>query len=445
MNKADAIAALATAPGRAAIGIVRVSGTDLEQLVCGIAGRALPPRQATFTDFLGGDGTILDSGIALYFPAPHSYTGEDVLELQGHGGPAVLGMVLQRCVALGARLAHPGEFSQRAYLNGKLDLAQAESVADLIEASTEAAAFAALRSLKGEFSAAVQQVGSDITDLRIFLEAGIDFPEDTNHENDDATLRTRVKQLRAEVVRIAKLAAAGSRLRNGVHAVILGQPNVGKSTLLNCLAREDIAIVTPIPGTTRDTVGVDIAVRGVPIHLTDTAGLRKTDDLVELEGISRTWRTAEASQVALLVFDARVGRTQADDEILARLPSSTWKLAVANKIDMAERPPGVLIRDGLVEVAVSAKSGAGIDLLCQSLVDVIGGIATQEGAFMARERHLEALRSATIHLEAGLLTNQAEVLAEELRLARVALGAIIGDLVPDDLLGQIFSRFCIGK
>jgi tRNA modification GTPase len=442
----DLIAAIATAHGRAGIGVVRVSGKSLAALAEALIGIVPRPRQATRAAFRDAHGAAIDDGLALYFPAPRSYTGEDVLELQVHGGPVVLQMLLRRCFELGARLAEPGEFTRRAFLNDKLDLAQAEAVADVIEAATETAARCAVRSLQGEFSAAIGDLRNQLIELRMLIEATLDFPEEEIDPLDRADARGRLARLRAALADTLARAKQGSLLRAGLHVVLAGQPNVGKSSLLNRLAGEELAIVTPIPGTTRDSVRQAVQVEGVPLNVVDTAGLRDSTDEVERLGIERTWSEIERADLLLLVVDARLGVTATDEAIAARLPQQLRRVVVYNKIDLAGEPPQVgEQRDGTA-VHLSAKTGAGIDLLRKTLLQYAGWQSAEESVFIARERHLVALRRAAERLEtaSGQLAAP-ELLAEELRLAQGDLGAITGEFTADDLLGEIFARFCIGK
>jgi len=447
MAEADVIAALATASGRSAVGIIRLSGRDLIPFMTGLLGREIPPRHAVLTDFLDAGREAVDSGLALFFPRPHSYTGEDVLELQAHGGPAVLQLLLRRCVSLGARLAQPGEFTRRAFLNDKMDLAQAESVADLIEAGSEAAARAAVRSLKGELSSEVRAVTSELVTLRTWVEASIDFPDEDLDPGDQQKWRESLKTLRHHIEQIKRTAASGNLLRDGIEVALVGRPNVGKSSLLNRLAGEDLAIVTPVPGTTRDTVKGEFLFQGITIRLTDTAGLRDARDAVERIGIERTWRAARASDVALLVVDASTGRTAEDETIRRELPPAAKRITVFNKIDLTGVVPGRRRGQGGLEVQVSALTGAGIDLLRRAILDEVAPEGLDlEGVFLARERHIDALSRAAEHLGRGSEhLARLEVFAEELRLAQRALSEITGELSADDLLGEIFSRFCIGK
>jgi tRNA modification GTPase len=453
----DTIAAIATPPGRGGIGIVRVSGARLDGLVAGIVGRPLAARHATQTTFREASGAPIDSGLALWFPAPHSYTGESVLELHGHGGPAVLRLLLARCMELGARLAEPGEFTRRAYLNGKLDLAQAESVADLIDAATSTAARAAARSLTGEFSREVHAIVESLTELRMYTEATLDFPEE-----DIEFLRTgdaagRVAALHERLDRLLARARTGALLREGLTIVLIGRPNVGKSSLLNRLVREDAAIVTPLAGTTRDTVERQVELCGIPLTIVDTAGLRETGDAVERLGIERTWSAVERADLALLIVDARVAAAALDVEdraLLARLPPALPRLVVHNKCDLVNAAARVVHETGgdatRAHVWTSALTGAGIDLLEREMQAIAGAERAGEDTFIARERHVVALRAALRHFDAAASHLAApatpiELVAEELRLAQQALASITGEFTADDLLGVIFSRFCIGK
>jgi tRNA modification GTPase len=442
----DNIAAIATAPGRGGIGVVRVSGQGLAAMAATLTGRQLTPRFATYTAFLAADGTTLDQGIALFFPAPHSYTGEEVLELQGHGGSAVLQSVLQRCLELGARLAQPGEFTQRAFLNDKMDLAQAESVADLIDATTEQAARSAMRSLQGDFSAAVHKAVSILIDLRMLVEATLDFPEEEIETGDRRLCATKLGDLMDEIARIEGLAKQGSILREGAQVVLVGAPNAGKSSLLNRFAGEEVALVSEIPGTTRDSIRQALQVRGVPLHLIDTAGLRETTDVVERMGIARTQQALGRADVVLVLLDESQQRAEPEDmALIAQLPTKTPRLYLHNKIDLSAHQPGMELRDGEKHIYLSAKTGAGMDVLQEMLLETIGW-HQETGVFMARTRHLQALSSAAGHLAAAKQQlERPELFAEELRGSQEALNSITGEFDADDLLGEIFSRFCIGK
>ena len=442
----DTIAAIATAPGRGGIGVVRISGPNLSELVARLGGKAQQARFAQFARFRDGSGGLIDEGLLLYFPAPHSFTGEDVIELQGHGGPVVMQLLLARCVELGARLAEPGEFTRRAFLNGKLDLAQAESVADLIEASTAAAARSAVRSLTGSFSKEVHGLRDRLVDLRMLVEATLDFPDEDVDFLVEARAFERVEAIAGELSAILDRARQGSLLRSGLHVVLVGRPNVGKSSLLNSLAGIDRAIVTDIAGTTRDALRETIQIEGIPLHITDTAGLRETSDEVEKIGIARTWQEIERADVIVRLVDVRAGLTDADAEIDARLPAGVERITVFNKVDLLERQPERVEADGGVSLYLSAKAGQGVDLLRAELLRVAGWHRHGEDLILARERHLIALREALARVQAALLNRHAlELMAEELRLAQDAVNEITGEFTPDDLLGVIFSRFCIGK
>lgn len=443
-SDADVIAAVATAPGRAGIGIVRVSGKRLDRLATSLLGAVPAPRTAVRATFNGADGQPIDDGIALFFSAPASYTGEDVLELQGHGGPVVLQMLLRRCVELGARLAEPGEFTRRAFLNDKLDLAQAEGVADLIEAATEAAARCALRSLRGEFSELIANLAKRLVELRTLVEATLDFPEEEIDPVDRVDASRRLGQLQEDIARSLESGRRGSVLRSGLQVVLAGQPNVGKSSLLNRLAGEEVAIVTEIAGTTRDAVRQTIQIGGVPMNIIDTAGLRDATDKVEAIGVARTWDVIMRADVLLMVIDARTGVTSADRAIVARLPQNLKPLTVFNKTDLAGESSS--INENSDCLRLSAKTGEGIDGLRRALLALAGWQSGGEDVFMARERHLVALgRAAEALARAGRTISHAELFAEELRLAQRELGAITGEFTADDLLGEIFSRFCVGK
>ncbi|MBM3116434.1 tRNA uridine-5-carboxymethylaminomethyl(34) synthesis GTPase MnmE [Jeongeupia naejangsanensis] len=441
MTTSELIAAVATAPGRGGVGVIRLSGPGLAALTQALIGRELTPRHAHFARFKAADGAVIDEGIALWFPGPNSFTGEDVLELQGHGGPVVLAMLLKRCIELGARHAEAGEFSKRAFLNGKLDLAQAEAVADLIDAQSEAAARSALKSLDGAFSREVHQLVDQLITLRMLVEATLDFPEEDIDFLEAADARGKLAGIAAQLHAVLATATQGRLLREGAHIVLIGQPNVGKSSLMNALAGEDVAIVTDIAGTTRDTVRELIQLDGVPVHIIDTAGLRETDDVVEKIGIERTWAAIEKADLALLLLDSREGVTAHDQAILERLPATLPVLRVFNKIDLTGEAGGEA-----GDLRVSAKAGLGLAALRQALLARVGWQGESDAVFIARERHLDAIRRAQGHLdsaEAAYL--QIELFAEELRLAQNALSEITGAFTSDDLLGVIFSRFCIGK
>jgi len=442
----DPIAAIATAPGRAGIGVVRVSGRSLAPLALALLGKMPAARRALRATFLDARGAAIDDGLALYFPAPHSYTGEEVLELQGHGGPVVMQMLLKRCHELGARLAEPGEFTRRAFLNDKLDLAQAESVADLIGAATDSAARCALRSLRGEFSTAVEVLVRQLVELRMLVEATLDFPEEEIEPLDRAEAKGRHARLLQAIETALAKSRQGSLLRTGLQVVLAGQPNVGKSSLLNRLAGEELAIVTAIPGTTRDSVRQAIQIDGVPLNIVDTAGLRDTVDEVERQGIARTWSEIGKADVVLLLVDARAGVTEQDLELVARVPQGATRVFVHNKTDLAGTGARIEPTQTGTSIHLSAKTGAGMDLLRAELLAVAGWQQGTEDLFMARERHLVALRRAAEHVtSAGEQFSRPELFAEELRQAQEQLNSITGEFAADDLLGEIFSRFCVGK
>jgi len=451
---AETIAAVATAQGRGGVGIVRVSGPLAGPMSKAICRRDLQPRYAHYGAFFADGEQVLDEGLALYFPGPNSFTGEDVLELQGHGGPVVLDMLLRRCVELGARLARPGEFSERAFLNDKLDLAQAEAIADLIEASSAQAARNALRSLQGEFSRRVHDLTERLINLRIYVEAAIDFPEEEIDFLADGHVLKLLEGVRTDLAGVLREAGQGALLRDGMTVVIAGRPNAGKSSLLNALAGREAAIVTEIAGTTRDVLREHIHIDGMPLHVVDTAGLRDTEDQVERIGVERALKAIAEADRILLVVDATA--PEADDpfalwpEFLDQRPDSAKVTLIRNKADLSGE--SVLLEvcnDGHVTISLSAKSTEGLDLLREHLKACMGYEQTSESSFSARRRHLEALRQAQAHLEHGhaqlTLAGAGELLAEDLRMAQHALGEITGAFSSDDLLGRIFSSFCIGK
>lgn len=441
----DTIAAIATAQGRGGVGVVRISGGNSKFIVNGIFGKLPEARHATYGNFLDENGEVMDQGIALYFPAPHSYTGEEVVELQGHGGTAVLQMLLQRSLDLGARLAQPGEFTRRAFLNNKLDLVQAESVADLIDANTTEAARSAVRSLSGLFSSAIHDLVDRLIYLRMLVEAMLDFPEEELDIIDVERCGSLLDDIQMKLQRTLDSAKQGCLLREGAHIVIAGRPNVGKSSLLNCLSGEELALVSDIAGTTRDVIRQSIQIRGVPMHIMDTAGLRESQDPVENLGIARTHQTLHRADLILLLMDASQGLTVQDEAILASLPTDIPHQLVFNKIDLTKDNNFLMSRQ-LPFVGVSAKTGEGLDELRGKLLDAVGWRDLESGSFMARERHLRALALANTHLSQGRVAlTSAELFAEELRLAQRALNEITGEFTADDLLGEIFSRFCIGK
>ena len=470
------IVAIATAPGRGAVGIVRISGQRIAPVVQALCGRALSPRQATYLAFRDADGQVIDKGLAIFFPAPHSFTGEDVLELQAHGGPVVLQLLLAQCLEAAAatdpatgqpvlaalRVAEPGEFSERAFLNDKIDLAQAEAIADLIDASTETAARSAARSMSGEFSQAVQMLLDQLIHLRMLVEATLDFPEEDIDFLQQADALGQLLRLQATLNSVMHRATQGAILREGIKVVIAGQPNVGKSSLLNALAGAELAIVTPVAGTTRDKVSQLIQIEGVPLHVVDTAGLREALDEVEKIGIQRAWIEIESADAVLFLHDLTRQNTGeniedainyiAEDDRLqsvltVKLPKNTPVIDVWNKSDMASAQALRRVEGG---VLISAKTGSGLQTLREQLLKVVGWQASPEGVFMARERHVSALRK--VHMQ--LLTAQdqlasavpaLDLLAEDLRQAQLHLSSITGAFSADDLLGEIFSKFCIGK
>ena len=447
----DTIAAVSTPPGRGGIGIVRVSGPRAAQVARDVVGRLPEPRAATAARFLAGDGETLDSGIALWFPGPRSCTGEDTLELQGHGGPAVLDRVAGRVFSLGARPARPGEFTERAFLNGKLDLAQAEAVADLIDAATHEAARLARRSLDGALSERVNRAVAELVEIRTFLEGSLDFPDEEVPALPEALLTERLDRVRAAVAAARGSAARGNLLREGFGVAIVGRPNVGKSSLLNRLVGRERAIVTEVPGTTRDTLDEAVQVDGLPLRVVDTAGLRPTDDPVERIGIERTWAAVEEADAVLAVVDDRRGLEAADRAILDRVPERLPRVVVHNKIDLTGAAAGDREERGVgfFRIGLSAKTGEGIDRLCERIKALAGYEPRAEGVFMARRRHLAALDDALAALDAARRGGDegagSELVAEDLRLAHRALGEITGEFTADDLLGRIFASFCIGK
>jgi tRNA modification GTPase len=445
MLHADTIAAVSTAAGAAGIGVVRVSGPEVRKIFGALTGRDLPPRLAVLCDFKDAGHQALDRGIALFFPGPKSYTGEDLLELQGHGGPAVLKLVLRRCFELGARPAQPGEFTQRAFLNGKLDLAQAEGVADLINAGSEAAARGAMRSLAGEFSEKIRGLVKLLVELRVHIEASIDFPEDGLDPTLSRRTSQRIEILRSQLAKIIDSAEQGRLLRDGVRIVLIGRPNVGKSSLMNRLAREDVSIVTEIPGTTRDLLRHDLIIEGVPIHLVDTAGLRDSADPVERIGIARAWQETNLADLAIIVMEYGPGETSEDKELIAKLPKNLRLLRIFNKIDLSSAKPEISEDGETPKVNLSAKTGEGMDLARQILLQLIGWRSSEETQILARERHLTALKQAHKALSNALALAEFDLIAEELRLAQNSLARVTGEFSSEDLLGEIFSSFCIGK
>lgn len=448
MSEQETITAIATPPGYGGVGIIRVSGPGVRRICTEILGVVPEPRYAGFANFRSGAGQTIDGGIALFFPHPNSFTGEDVLELQGHGGPVVMDLLLQRVLELGARLAHPGEFSQRAFLNGKLDLAQAEAIADLIESGTSAAARLAVRSLAGDFSGRIHTLVDAVTQLRMYVEAAIDFPEEEIDFLSDGKVSADLLEIQQQLADIQKSAAVGRLLRDGLTLVIAGPPNAGKSSIMNRLSGRDTAIVTDVPGTTRDLLKEQIQIDGLPLHLIDTAGLRDSVDPVEQEGMRRAREQIANADRVLWVFD-----DQADPEHAAfqqdSLPPGVPVIFIRNKIDLTGTGQGIRETGNGTEIAISAHSDEGISLLREYLKQSVGFHGEQEGEFLARRRHLDALERAAQYLIAGeqalQQTGSGELLAEDLRQAQLALSEITGEFTADDLLGEIFSSFCIGK
>jgi tRNA modification GTPase len=442
----DTIAAIATPPGRGGIGILRVSGDRVPDLMRAILGRDIPARRAHFGPFRDGDGSVLDSGLALFFPAPRSFTGEAVLELHAHGGPVLLDLLLRRALALGARPARPGEFSERAFLNGKIDLAQAEAIADLIDSATEQAARSAQRSLQGEFSRRVHGLVEALIRLRLYVEASIDFADEDIDFLAEGQIARQAAELLAALDEIRRAARQGCLLRDGMTVVIAGRPNAGKSSLLNRLAGREAAIVTDIAGTTRDALRERIQIDGMPLHVVDTAGLRDSEDIVEREGIRRARAEIERADRVLLLIDDR--EPEQADALLRDLPARLPVTRIHNKIDLTGHPPGLAETPDGMAVFLSAKTGAGLDDLLRHLKAAMGYESDAEGVFMARRRHLDAIARAQGFLDSAarqLDLRAAELLAEDLREAQNALAEITGEFTSDDLLGRIFASFCIGK
>ncbi len=447
------IAALATAPGRGGVGIIRLSGPRSLNIAEHIIKQTPKPRFAHYLPFYSQNKQIIDSGIVLYFPRPNSFTGEDVVELQGHGGPVVMDMLLQEVFALGAEPAKPGEFSERAFLNDKLDLARAEAIADLIEASSEQAARSALRSLQGEFSRLIHEQVEALIQLRIYVESAIDFPEEEIDFLSDCKVEKDTQKILTDLNAIFKKAQQGCLIREGMTVAIAGQPNAGKSSLLNALSGKESAIVTDIAGTTRDVLKEEINIDGMPLHIIDTAGLRESDCEVEKIGIKRAWDVIEnADQILMVVDESCIDDPQqqtVNEQLMAQFPESIDIIIIHNKIDLADKIPSINHSEHQTEIYLSAKQNAGIELLKDHLKQCMGFQSAGEGTFMARRRHLEAIQKAIQNVENGLLQLQefsaGELLAEELRLAQNALSEITGEFTSDDLLGRIFTSFCIGK
>lgn len=454
MIEKETIVAQATPPGRGGVGILRVSGPLSEQVAKEVLGKTLKPRFANYLPFKDIDGSVLDQGIALFFKAPNSFTGEDVLELQGHGGQVILDLLLKRILQIkGIRLARPGEFSEQAFLNDKIDLAQAEAIADLIDASSEQAARSALKSLQGEFSTKIHQLVDELIYLRTYVEAAIDFPDEEIDFLADGKIEAHLNQIIAKVAEVQSQAKQGSLLREGMKVVIAGRPNAGKSSLLNALSGRDAAIVTDIAGTTRDVLREHIHLDGMPLHIIDTAGLRTATDEVERIGIERAWQEIDQADRVLFMLDSTTTDETLPEKIwpefMSRLPPSIPVTIIRNKADISGEAEGIRTENGYTTITLSAKTQQGIQLLKEHLKESIGYQTVTEGGFLARRRHLEALEQAAQHLQQGhiQLTQfyAGELLAEELKMAQNALSEITGQFTSDDLLGNIFSSFCIGK
>ena len=451
MTRKLPIIAVATAPGKAGVGIVRISGQNLQNITKTLFQKTLLPRQANLLALRDADGQTIDQLIAIYFAAPASFTGEDVLELQCHGGPQLLELVMKRCLELGKDddlvIAEPGEFTLRAYLNNKIDLAQAEAIADLIDAQSEAAVRGAARSLQGAFSDDINDLIEEITQLRILVESTLDFPEEEIEFLENAQARKRLSAVKAKLQSLRDGAKQGKILRDGIQLVLAGAPNVGKSSLLNRLAGEEVAIVTPIAGTTRDRVKESITIEGVPMHIIDTAGLRETSDIVEAKGIERSWEAIRMADLVIFLTDLTSGEDGLKERILEEIPSKCPVLEVINKADLMTQPE---TKSSGAAMMISAKTGEGVEALKQKVLQIVGWNGSQEGAIVARRRHLDCLERASEHIArseefAANGNNSLELFAEELFLAQNHLGQITGKLLPDDLLGKIFSQFCIGK
>ncbi len=444
----DNIVAVATATGYAGIGVIRISGTNLLPLISQLCHKDnIKPRYAHYGDFYDQFGTVIDSGLIIYFAAPNSFTGEEVLELQGHGSPVVLNMLLKRCLELGCRMAEAGEFTKRAYLNGKIDLVQAESIADLIHAESEAAAKGALKSLHGKFSQQIDRISERLINLRMFVEATLDFPEEDIEFIANAKIRDKLAVVQQEIYNLLGTTEQGVILNNGANIVIVGRPNVGKSSLLNALANEDVAIVTDIAGTTRDIVRQKIIIDGIPFNIIDTAGIRVTQDVVEQIGIERALQAAASADLAMILIDDSIGVSEADQQIVDQLPANLPRLYLHNKIDLSGGAAKILAVDGETNIYLSAKHKQGIDLLRSKLLSLIGwNKSTADDIYLARTRHLDAMRKTVRHIDYAFeMWEHLEILAEELRYAHGSLGEITGEFTADDLLGVIFSEFCIGK
>ena len=448
MSTTDTIAAQATPGGRGGVGIIRISGALCKSIAQTLLGSIPPPRYAKFASFKDDAGQVLDEGLVLFFPAPHSYTGEDVLELQGHGGPVIIDMLLQQIFHMGARPARPGEFSERAFLNDKIDLTQAEAIADLIDAGSQQAARSAMRSLQGEFSTIVNSLADGLMELRLYVEAAIDFPEEEIDFLADRRLVERLDTLESELAAIKRVTEQGVLLKEGMQIVLAGRPNAGKSSLLNALAGREAAIVTAVPGTTRDIVREEIHIDGMPLHIIDTAGLHESDDLVEQEGIKRTHSMLGQADQVLVILDDSQGETL-QTSIINEIPKNLPMTLIHNKIDISGHEAGIVENEGQIEIFLSAKKGQGLELLRDHLKISAGFKGGSEGLFLARRRHLEALNQTEKHLRTARTQLQnykaGELLAEDLRQAQQALAEITGAVTSDELLGRIFSSFCIGK
>ena len=442
----DTIAAIATPPGNGGVGIIRISGTFVTEIAKQLLKKSLIPRYALFSSFIDDDGSVIDSGISLYFPAPASYTGEDILELQGHGGSVVQDMLLRRVLSLGARLANPGEFTERAFLNNKLDLAQAEAVADLIESSTEQSVRSAQKSMQGVFSAQINELVTELTELRIYVEAAIDFVDEEIDFLTDGVVENRIIRLLQSIQQIQKTAQQGRLLRDGMTVVLAGKPNAGKSSLLNALAGHEAAIVTDIAGTTRDVLRERIQLDGMPLHIIDTAGLRESDNSIEKEGIRRAHEEIQKADKILLLIDAREPETE---DLLKTLPANIDITKVYNKIDLLGLEPEIKQTENGYSCYLSIKTGDGMDLLKQHLKQSVGFNEATDNVFIARRRHIEAIRKGYEFVESALnqlqVSQAGELVAEDLRQAQMSLAEITGTVTSDDLLGKIFSSFCIGK
>ena len=449
LNESTTIAAISTAKGVGGIGVVRVSGKRALAIAKNICKADLSPRKVEFTSFKDKKNVTLDQGIVIYFPSPSSFTGEDIVEFQGHGGVMVLNLILNACLSFGAILAEPGEFTKRAFLNNKLDLSQAESVADLINASTEAAAKSAINSLRGVFSNKINNLLKNLTELRIFVEACLDFPEEDINFIDQGKVDEKLKNLEKNVSEILNAARHGQLLRDGLKVALIGQPNVGKSSLLNQLAKESKAIVTEIPGTTRDPIKSDINIQGIPIHLTDTAGLRETGDIVEKLGIEKTWESIKEADITLIIVDVTDNNFNYENKLKKELPKDNEIIIIRNKIDLLKQQSRVDEQNNVTEIFISAKKGNGIKLVEKEIIKIVyrdEHSSNKEDLFMARTRHIEALEKVKRSLKKALLNLQApELVAEELMIAQKFLSKITGEFSSDDLLGHIFGQFCIGK